>query len=72
MKDLSDFSSNICFFFIILLKTMKYTVYSFVCLIPATIYLKMIPREFLDPIELARTQTLCIHKITKIVVIFKY
>ena len=55
MKDLSVFSLKISFFFIILLKKTRQSVYSSVCFDLIIIYSKMIARKLLSPADLART-----------------
>ena len=71
MKNSSIVSSKIGFFFIISLKKTRLGVCSSVCFSWKRIDPKIILAKLLRPLDLAKTQALCIHEMTKIVIIVK-
>lgn len=71
MKNLSVFNWKNLFFVLTSLKEAKQSIYTCIDLFFIVINPKKILREILSAANLARAQTLCIHKITKIIIINK-
>ena len=69
MKDSSVLSSKVGFFFIILLRETRQSICSSVCFSLTVIDLKMIARKLLSPADLARTQALLIHELSKVILV---
>ena len=69
MKDSSVLSSKVGFFFIILLRETRQSVCSSICFSLTIIDLKRIARKLLSLADLAKTQALCIHESSTIIVI---
>ena len=60
------------FLFCTLLRVLRQGVSSYICFILTIIDLEVVTREFLGPADLSRAQTLCIHKLTEVVVVGKH
>ena len=69
MKDLSVFSSKVGFFFIVSLRETRKSVCSSVCFSLTIIDLKMMARKLLSPADLAGSQVLEIHELSKVIVV---
>ena len=72
MEDLGVLSLKLFFLIMAPLREARKGVCSSVCLALTIIDLKMIPRELLGSPNLARAQTLCIHKLTKVIMVGKH
>ena len=69
MENLGTLSSKLFFLIMAPLREAREGVYNTVCLVLMIIDLKMILRELLGPTDLARAQTLRVHKPTEVVMI---
>ena len=69
MKNLGVFSLKLFFFIDISLGEMKESICNFIGLVLLIIDPKMISRGLLDQFDLIRAQTLCIHKLTEVIMI---
>ena len=66
MKDLSVLSSKVSFFFIVSMKKTRWSVCNSVCFLLTIIYLKIIARKFLAPLNLTRTQVFYVYQTAKL------
>ena len=71
MKNSAIFSSKLNFFILTSLRKPRQSICSCIRLALAIIDLKMILRELLGPSDLSATQTLCTHKTTEVIVVYK-
>ena len=71
MKDLAIFSLELIFFILASLKKFCSNIYSCICLILTIINLKIILKKLLGPGNLLKAQTLSIHKIKEIIMIYQ-
>lgn len=72
MKNTSFFSLQLIFFDLASLKEAKQSVHNFVGFALTIISLKMISRELLGLTDLTRIQNFCIHKLIKVIILYKY
>lgn len=69
VKNLNILTLKLFYFIKAPLKEVRKSIYSSISLVLLIIYLQMIPQKLLGSSDLTKTQTLSIHKTTKIIIV---
>ena len=72
MQDFDVFGAEGLFLFCTLLRVLRQGISSPVSLALTIVNSEVVPREFFGPLDLSGAQGLCLHKLTKIVVVGEY